>query len=136
MTLVLHPGLRCPIEASHLKFNGVSLVFKHGHRFDVARQGYVNLLGPKDKRSKDPGDSEEMVSARTAILGANFYHPLADACLDITLECCPGIADDQITLIDAGFGDGYYLHYIKKELLNNKRKQAVLVGFDISKRAV
>lgn len=136
MTFVLHPGLRCPLEASQLKFNGVSVVCKHGHRFDVARQGYVNLLGPKDKRSKDPGDSKEMVSARVAFLNANFFQALGDACLDITLEHCSRIADDQITLMDAGCGDGYYLHYIQKKLLNNKRKQAMLVGFDISKWAV
>ena len=68
--------------------DGLSLVCENGHRFDVARQGYVNLLSPKDKRSKDPGDSKEMVYARAAFLNADFYQPVADACLDITLGYC------------------------------------------------
>ena len=84
MTFVLHPPLCCPIDAAPLVMDELSLVCEHGHRFDVARQGYVNLLSPKDKRSKDPGDSRKMVSARAAFLNADFYRPLARACLDIT----------------------------------------------------
>ena len=116
--------------------DGLSLVCEQGHRFDVARQGYVNLLGPKDKRSKDPGDSKEMVSARAAFLNADFYQPLADACLDITLGFCSTVADRRITLVDAGCGDGYYLHHIQENLPNDLHNRASLVGFDISKWAV
>ena len=116
--------------------DGVSLVCEHGHCFDVARQGYVNLLGPKDKRSKDPGDSKDMVLARAAFLGTEFYRPLADACLDITVAYSSRVAGDQITLMDAGCGEGYYLHHIPENLPNNLRRKAELVGFDISKWAV
>ena len=136
MTFILYSALRCPIEASPLAIDGASLVCEHGHRFDVARQGYVNLLGPKDKRSKDPGDSKKMVLARTAFLGADFYQPLADACLDITLDYCSRVADGHITLMDAGCGDGYYLHHVQKNLSHNLRGRISLVGFDISKWAV
>ena len=136
MTFVLHPALRCPIEASPLQIDGVSLVCEHGHRFDVGRQGYVNLLGSKDKRSKDPGDSKEMVSARAAFLDADFYRPLADACLDITLDYCSRVADGHITLMDAGCGDGYYLHHVQKNLSHDLGDRLSLVGFDISKWAV
>jgi len=136
MTFKLHSALRCPIEATPLAIDGASLVCEHGHRFDVARQGYVNLLGPKDKRSKDPGDSKKMVLARTAFLGADFYQPLADACLHITLDYCSRVADGHITLMDAGCGDGYYLHHVHKNLSHNLRGRLSLVGFDISKWAV
>ncbi len=136
MTFVLHSGLRCPIDASSLVMDGVSLVCEHGHCFDVARQGYVNLLGPKDKRSKDPGDSRDMVLARAAFLGTEFYRPLADACLEITVAYSSRVAGDQITLMDAGCGEGYYLHHIQENLPNNLRRKAELVGFDISKWAV
>lgn len=136
MTFKLHSALRCPIEATPLAIDGASLVCEHGHRFDVARQGYLNLLGPKDKRSKDPGDSKKMVLARTAFLGADFYQPLADACLHIMLDYCSRIADGHITLMDAGCGDGYYLHHVQKNLSHNLRGRISLVGFDISKWAV
>ena len=136
MAFVLHPALCCPIDAAPLVMDELSLVCERGHRFDVARQGYVNLLGPKDKRSKDPGDSKAMVSARAAFLNASFYQPLADACLDITQDYCSTVADGRITLMDAGCGDGYYLHHIQKNLPNDLRNRASLVGFDISKWAV
>jgi 23S rRNA (guanine745-N1)-methyltransferase len=116
--------------------DGLSLICENGHRFDVARQGYVNLLGPKDKRSKDPGDSKDMVSARAAFLNADFYQPLADACLDITLGYCSTVADGSITLMDAGCGDGYYLHHIQENLPNDLDNRTSIVGFDISKWAV
>ena len=136
MTFVLHPALRCPIEAAPLLMDGLSLVCEQGHRFDVARQGYVNLLGPKDKRSKDPGDSKEMVSARAAFLNADFYQPVADACLDVSLGYCSTVTDSPITLVDAGCGDGYFLHHVQENLPNNLRSRTSLVGFDISKWAV
>ena len=136
MTFVLHPALCCPIDAASLVMNELSLVCEHGHRFDMARQGYVNLLGPKDKRSKDPGDSKEMVSARAAFLNADFYQPLADACLDITLDYCSTVVDGRITLVDAGCGDGYYLKHIQENLTNDLGSRISFVGFDISKWAV
>ncbi len=136
MTFVLHQALCCPIDAAPLVIDELSLVCEHGHRFDVARQGYVNLLGPKDKRSKDPGDSKEMVSARAAFLNADFYRPLADACLDVTLGYYSTVADGRITLMDAGCGDGYYLHQVQENLPKDLRNRISLVGFDISKWAV
>ena len=136
MTFVLHPALCCPIDASPLMMDGLSLICENGHCFDVARQGYVNLLGPKDKRSKDPGDSKDMVSARAAFLNADFYQPLADACLDITLRYSSTVADGPITLVDAGCGDGYYLNHVQENLPKALRKRTSLIGFDISKWAV
>ena len=136
MTFVLHPALCCPIDAAPLMMDGLSLICENGHRFDVARQGYVNLLGPKDKRSKAPGDSKEMVSARAAFLNADFYQPLADACLDITLRYSSTVADGPITLVDAGCGDGYYLNHVQENLPKALRKRTSLIGFDISKWAV
>ena len=136
MTFVIHPALCCPIDASPLMMDGLSLICENGHCFDVARQGYVNLLGPKDKRSKDPGDSKDMVSARAAFLNADFYKPLADACLDITLRYSSTVADGPITLVDAGCGDGYYLNHVQENLPKALRKRTSLIGFDISKWAV
>ena len=136
MTFVLHPALCCPLDAAPLVTDELSLVCEHGHRFDVARQGYVNLLGAKDKRSKDPGDSKQMVSARAAFLNADFYQPVADACLNITLGYCSTLADGHITLMDAGCGDGYYLHHVQENLPSDIGNRTSLVGFDISKWAV
>ncbi|MCM2319807.1 MAG: SAM-dependent methyltransferase, partial [Pseudomonas sp.] len=49
--------LICPIcsGALHSLDNGVQC--NHGHRFDRARQGYLNLLPVQHKKSLDPGDN-------------------------------------------------------------------------------
>ena len=39
-----------------------------GHSFDVARSGYINLLQPQDRRSKEPGDTKEAVAARRRLM--------------------------------------------------------------------
>ena len=52
-----------------------------GHSFDVAREGYVNLLPVQHKKSRDPGDDALMVMARRAFLEADHYRPLRDALL-------------------------------------------------------
>lgn len=46
------------------------------HSFDVARQGYVNLLPVQQKKSKDPGDSQHSIIARQRFLQAGYYQPL------------------------------------------------------------
>ncbi|MHB8457562.1 MAG: putative RNA methyltransferase, partial [Acidimicrobiales bacterium] len=44
-----------------------------GHSFDVAREGYVNLLLAGQRRSRQPGDSAEMVSARRRFLATGAF---------------------------------------------------------------
>ena len=44
----------------------------HGHSYDVAAEGYVYLLPPNKKHSKDPGDTKQMVAARRAFLEAGY----------------------------------------------------------------
>ncbi len=63
MNFTSHPALRCPLDHQPLLQHGASLQCPEGHNFDIARQGYVNLLSAQDKRSKDPGDSKAMIAA-------------------------------------------------------------------------
>ncbi|MBS1830390.1 MAG: methyltransferase domain-containing protein [Acidobacteria bacterium] len=74
-----------------------------GHCFDVARSGYVNLLQPQDKRSKQPGDSAQAVEARRRLHEAGFSAALRDA---IGAMLGAG-AEDRV--LDAGCGEGFYL---------------------------
>jgi 23S rRNA (guanine745-N1)-methyltransferase len=73
------------------------------HSFDVARSGYVNLLQPQDKRSKQPGDSVEAVAARRRLHDRGMTRPL--------LEGIAGFvrAQSSDVVLDAGCGDGFYL---------------------------
>ena len=102
-----------------------------GHCFDIARQGYVNLLGPGDKRSRDPGDSRDMVAARREFLQSGHYEPVAEA---LAVSVSRLIGRDAV-IADAGCGEGYYLEKLQQHL-DLDAGAATLIGFDISKWAV
>jgi 23S rRNA (guanine745-N1)-methyltransferase len=79
------------------------LVCAAGHSFDLARSGYVNLLQPQDRRSKNPGDTPEAVAARRRLHDRGVATPL----LAGISEMLALTAADSV--LDAGCGDGYYL---------------------------
>lgn len=64
--------LKCPLDQHALQLDADCLRCEGGHAFDIARQGYVNLLGAADKRSRDPGDGKEMVTARRDFLSDGY----------------------------------------------------------------
>nr|WP_241972498.1 methyltransferase domain-containing protein [Aliidiomarina haloalkalitolerans] len=101
----------------------------NGHSFDVAKQGYVNLLPVQNKRSKDPGDSKAMVQARAEFLASGFYQPLAEALTRVVLHQPPQ------SILDAGCGEGYYLRQILDAAQASGLSMDV-VALDISKWAV
>jgi len=74
-----------------------------GHTFDVARSGYVNLLQPQERRSKNPGDSAEAVAARRRFLDRGFVEPLRAQITELIAPLAPR------SILDSGCGEGYYL---------------------------
>lgn len=113
------------------------LACPNGHSFDVARQAYINLLPVQQKRSKNPGDSKEMIDARTAFLNTGVYAPIADKFNDINSELITGYKDQEICLLDAGCGEGYYLehllNYLERKIID---QDVAFLGLDISKPAI
>lgn len=91
------PYLCCPHCAAELAATGGSLRCTSGHAFDVARQGYVNLLADKVAT----GDSAEMVAARDEFLSAGHYAPIVAA----VVATCQG----EGCVLDLGAGTGHYL---------------------------
>src|SRR5688572_19551475 len=96
-----------------------------GHSFDVAREGYVNLLTGKPRRGAAAGDTAAMVRARRAFLERGHYAPLAAA-------VARGVGSARI-VADAGCGEGYYLGRLMTE---PGLAGAVFYGTDVSKPAV
>lgn len=92
----------------------------------------MNLLLANEKRSKDPGDSKEMVSARSRFLDAGHYLNLADKLSESVIDL-PG---DRAVIVDAGCGEGYYLQHLHNQFMNTGLADTTLVGYDISKWAV
>ncbi len=96
------PKLICPL--CRLPLDPQPKVWRcgNGHCFDVAREGYVNLLPVQHKHSREPGDTPESLKARRDFLHAGHYQPLRDAVLDMVLPL------KAQTLLDIGCGEGYY----------------------------
>jgi 23S rRNA (guanine745-N1)-methyltransferase len=92
-----------------------------GHSFDLAREGYVNLLLAGQRRSRQPGDSPEMVGARRRFLATGAYDPLSAAVARAVADEHPGV------VLDVGCGEGRHTRSVSA--------RAVL-GIDVAKAAV
>lgn len=92
------------------------------HSFDVAREGYVNLLLSQHKQSKDPGDSKEMVRARIDFHQQGYYQPLATHLSQLI---------DTADLLDIGCGEGSYAAWLMQT-----NPTLEYYGVDISKHGI
>lgn len=121
----------CPVCGGPLAPAPGALRCPQGHSFDVAAQGYVNLLTADRMHTKAPGDSREMVAARRAFLDGGFYAPFSDALNALVLaEAGPSPA-----VLDAGCGEGYYTARLWAAL-QAAGPAARLAAYDIAKPAV
>lgn len=117
--------LICPLCASPLKSVEGSVVCESGHRFDRARQGYLNLLPVQHKRSRDPGDNQTMVEARRRFLEGGHYAPVARQLAAMAGSHAPK------SWLDIGCGEGYYTAAVAQAL-----PDASGFALDISREAV
>ncbi|QSA20023.1 23S rRNA (guanine(745)-N(1))-methyltransferase, partial [Vibrio furnissii] len=67
---------QCPLCQHPLTLTGRTYACENRHQFDVAKEGYVNLMPAHHKRSKDPGDNKEMMQARRRFLEGGHYDPM------------------------------------------------------------
>ena len=97
--------LVCPVRDCRqpLVREGKRLVCTQGHSFDIARSGYINLLQPQERRSKQPGDTPAAVEARQRLHLRGATAPLRDAIGEMIA------ASPEDVVLDAGCGDGFYL---------------------------
>lgn len=114
----------CPVCGAPLAMNPPCWCCGAGHSFDVAKQGYVNLLPVQQKHSLHPGDTAEQVHARRRFLDCGFYAPISEAVGEMLTE-------KAASVLDVGCGEGYYLRS-----LGAKNPQLERWGIDISRDAV
>jgi 23S rRNA (guanine745-N1)-methyltransferase len=95
----------CPVRHCHMALarEDRRLFCPRGHSFDVARSGYINLLQPQERRSKQPGDTAAAVAARRRLHDRGITRPLLDAIGEVVE---PSPSD---VVLDAGCGEGFYL---------------------------
>jgi len=120
--------LICPLCRGelHAVENGVAC--PANHRFDRARQGYLNLLPVQHKNSRDPGDNQAMVEARRRFLDGGHYAPLARRLSELAAERAPR------RWLDIGCGEGYYTAQIG-QALPDARGYALDISREAIKRA-
>jgi len=109
------------------------------HPFDVARQGYVNLLPVQQKKSKAPGDSQASINARKRFLSRGHYAPLQHLIsqkMEMLLSTRAPLSEQStgsVNWLDIGCGEGYYTQAMAQmgaDTINT------LIAADISKPAL
>lgn len=143
---MIKPSLICPVCKQPLSRTGQAFQCENNHQFDVAKQGYVNLLQPQHKKSKQPGDSPEMVEARFRFLDQGHYQTISDTLNGFVLNDFMAKADhlSSYAITDAGSGEGYYTQRLAQCLeaqtvsarLAEQSIERPIIGFDISQKAV
>ena len=117
------PEVLCPLCRQPLDRQAKAWRCIWNHSFDVAREGYVNLLPVQHKHSREPGDSAEMVTARREFLQAGHYQPLREALVALLQPL------GAQSLLDIGCGEGWYTSVLP-------RVAAEVTGLDIAKPAI
>lgn len=90
--------LACPACGGSLQTVERTLHCARGHAFDLARQGYVNLLGGPQPANADTG---AMVEARERVHAGGLFDPVA-------AEVARRVAASAV-LAEVGAGTGFYL---------------------------
>ena len=72
-----HWLLRCPLCKSGFTVAAGAFVCRNGHSFDLAREGYVNLLSGRRRRPAASGDGPAQLRHRAEFLAAGHFDALA-----------------------------------------------------------
>ncbi|AWK49583.1 rRNA (guanine-N1)-methyltransferase [Clostridium beijerinckii] len=129
--------LLCPVCKEKLIKDVSNKTYRceNNHSYDIAKEGYVNLLISNQKNSKNPGDSKEMVLSRVEFLSMDYYKPISDKINEMIVECLGADNNKNFNIMDLGCGEGYYLTNLKN-YMDNKNIKANYYGIDVSKEAV
>ncbi len=123
--------ITCPNCKMSLLKEGRIWICGNRHSFDVSKEGYLNLLLPNKKKSKNPGDSKQMIRSREDFLSTGTFDFLIDRLkTEIATFSKESTPEDKHGLaLDLGCGSGYYTrHAFESSFLKR-------VGIDISKNA-
>jgi len=136
--------LRCPVCKASLLLESQTYRCANNHSFDLAKEGYVNLLLSHQRKSKNPGDDKAMIQARRRFFDSDAFNPVTEALQhstshiphptshvphptqEIRLELATATKQSEVTILDCGCGEGHFL-----SALSGTR-----FGVDVSKEAI
>lgn len=124
---VISPSLRCPLCRTPFTLQERTACCEGGHRFDVARQGYLHLAvhGRADKSKA--GYDKDMVRRRRETFARGWYAPMRAGVVAAVVAADPG----EGAVVDLGCGEGYYTGEVARSLPGRE-----VVGLDLSKAGV
>lgn len=122
------PPLACTVRHCGLLLDRQGRVYRctRGHTYDVAREGYVNVLQPQDRRSRQAGDAPAALAARQRLLDAGVGRVLLDT---LAARAADGLHTAAVA-VDLGCGSGEMLAAVRD------RVAVIGMGLDLSTTAV
>ncbi|QLQ15332.1 MAG: methyltransferase domain-containing protein [Micropruina sp.] len=91
--------LACPVCAARLDLVPGGAACPAGHRFDAARQGYLNLSGSPEPAN---ADTAAMLAARARVHTAGLFDAVSDA-------IAGAIDESARVIVEVGAGNAFYL---------------------------
>jgi 23S rRNA (guanine745-N1)-methyltransferase len=126
MNSSLPPPLLCPVCGAPLEPGEKMYGCAQGHPFNVAKEGYINLLLSHQRKSSNPGDDADMVMARRRFFDSGAYDPLSKLLCGLSIFNRP----TPFSVLDCGCGEGHLLGAL------SEAHDGFFLGADISKKAV
>lgn len=114
--------LICPVCRKLLQRKDRSYCCDTGHSFDLAKEGYVNLLRT-NKAGDKMGDDKLSARCRRNFLNKGYYAPLKNALQDL-------FQNKQGSVLDICCGEGYYTSAL------GENPNLKVYGFDLAKEMV
>ena len=116
--------LLCPACETALEWNEKECRCAKGHTFDLAKEGYANLLLSHQRRSSHPGDDDQMIQARRRFFDSGAFDRVTNWIRQSS------IPNHQSSILDCGCGEGHFLGTLSESRDGN------FFGVDVSKEAV
>ncbi len=116
---VKNTPLICPVCTEPLQLESRTYRCSNSHSFDLAKEGYVNLLLSHQRKSKTPGDDKAMIQARRRFFDSGAFEPLSGL-IQSTIK------NPQSSILDCGCGEGHLLGALS----------GTPFGVDVSKEAI
>lgn len=88
--------LICPVCGRPLRSDDKEAYCENNHRFDRAKQGYLNLLRSQSSGAAHHGDDRLMLTERRSFLEKGYYHPMRQKMAELAVEYFPAGKPDLL----------------------------------------
>ncbi|MBQ7827845.1 MAG: methyltransferase domain-containing protein [Clostridia bacterium] len=131
--------VRCPVCGAALSREGGSLYCggERRHTYDIAKEGYVNLLPPGRAKNARTGDGADMIRAREKFLAGGGYDRYSREAAEFAAGFLLGDEGYRdLVLLDSGCGEGRHTVNMAETFSRVLGVPVTAMGFDASKYGV